>query len=300
MNNQEIVKQITSSIIEQLEAGVAPWVKPWSTSSNSSSFGAPCNPSSGTKYRGINWLWLTMLQAEGLHGSSNEWITYKQAQAMGAQVRKGAKGVTVCFYKPLQINEVNASGDNESKTIPMLKTYTVFNADFVDGLPVDETIAETIERDEFQTIEECEAFILESGAIIKHGGDRAFYMPSADHIQLPGREAFKSTADYYATALHELSHWTGHKSRLDRDFSKSKKWGDSAYAFEELVAELSAAMLCSYNRIDGKLQHASYIESWLKVLKSDHRAIFKAAAEAQKVLDFLTVEQVEFDEQLAA
>ena len=107
-----------------------------------------------------------MLQAEGSHGSSNEWVTYKQAQAMGAQVRKGAKGVTVCFYKHLQISEVNAQGDNESKTIPMLKTFTVFNRDWVDGLPVDEIIEEIPVRDEFQTIEECESFINESGAII--------------------------------------------------------------------------------------------------------------------------------------
>lgn len=300
MNNQEIVKAITDSIIADLEQGVAPWVKPWA--SKSSSYGMPCNPSSGTKYRGINWLWLSMLQANGQFGSSNEWLTYKQAQAMGAQVRKGAKGVTVVFYKPLMIESdiKNDDGSNASKIIPMLKTFTVFNADMIDGLPVDETIDVEPVTDEFQTLEECEQFIASSGADIRFGGDGAFYMPTADYIQLPEKTAFNTNSDYYATALHELSHWTGHKSRLDRDFSKSKKWGDSAYAFEELVAELSAAMLCSFNKIDGKLQHSSYIASWLKVLKNDQRAIFKAAADAQKVLDYLTNEQVEAEEQLAA
>ena len=182
----------------------------------------------------------------------------------------------------------------------MLKTYTVFNADFVDGLPVDETIESDPVIDEFETLEQCEAFIASSGAKLQFGGSSAFYSPSLDYIQLPEKTDFNTNSDYYATALHELSHWTGHKSRLDRDFSKSKKWGDSAYAFEELVAELSAAMLCSYNRIDGKLQHASYIASWLKVLRNDHRAIFKASADAQKVLDYLTNEQIEVEEQLAA
>jgi antirestriction protein ArdC len=243
-----------------------------------------------------------MIQANGQFGSSTQWLTYKQAQSIGAQVRKGAKGVTVVFYKPLQIESdvKGEDGTNGTKIIPMLKTYTVFNADMVDGLPVDETIEEAPVVDEFESIEDCEAFIASSGADIRFGGDGAFYIPSADYIQLPEKTAFNTNADYYATALHELSHWTGHKSRLDRDFSKSKRWGDSAYAFEELVAELSAAMLCSLNHIDGKLQHASYIASWIKVLRDDQRAIFKASAEAQKVLDYLTKEQIETEEQLAA
>ena len=300
MNNQAIVKQITDSIIAELEQGTAPWVKPWA--SKASSNGMPCNPSSGTHYRGINWLWLSMLQSSGTFGTSNQWITYKQAQAMGAQVRKGAKGATVVFYKPLQVESdiKNDDGSNATKIIPMLKTYTVFNADYVDGLPVDETIESDPVIDEFETLEQCEAFIASSGAKLQFGGSSAFYSPSLDYIQLPEKTDFNTNSDYYATALHELSHWTGHKSRLDRDFSKSKKWGDFAYAFEELVAELSAAMLCSYNRIDGKLQHASYIASWLKVLRNDHRAIFKASADAQKVLDYLTHEQIEAEEQLAA
>ena len=281
MSNANIAQVITDGIIEQLEAGVAPWVKPWKSNPND---GAPHNPASGTFYRGVNFFWLSMLQSSGKHGTSSSWLTYKQAQALGAQVQKGAKGVQVVFYKPLSIQD-KASG--ESKIIPMVKTYTVFNADFIDGLPVDD-VEPVDDKPEFQSHDECEAFIASSGATINHGGSSAHYSPALDYIQMPNREDFNTPADYYATALHELTHWTGHKSRLDRDFSKSKRFGDSAYAFEELVAELGAAMLCAHNKVDGKLQHASYIQSWLKVLREDSRAILKAGAEAQKVLDYLT------------
>ena len=285
MSQSNIAQIITDGIIEQLEAGVAPWVKPWKTNPAD---GAPHNPASGTYYRGVNFFWLSMLQSSGKYGTSSNWLTYKQAQALGAQVQKGAKGVQVVFYKPLSIQD-KASG--ESKIIPMVKTYTVFNADMIEGLPVDdvEVTPETIP--EFQSHEECEAFIASSGADIRHGGNSAYYSPLLDYIQMPNREDFNTPADYYATALHELSHWTGAKHRIDRDFSKSKRFGDSAYAFEELVAELGAAMLCAHCKVDGKLQHASYIQSWLKVLRDDSRAILKAGAEAQKVLDYLTKAQ---------
>lgn len=285
MSNANIAETITNAIIAQLEQGTAPWVKPWKSKPSES---VPHNPASGTEYRGVNFFWLSMLQSSGAHGTSSAWLTYKQAQAMGAQVKKGAKGVQVVFYKPLSIQD-KASG--EARIIPMIKTYTVFNADFIEGLPVDDVAPIVDDTPAFQSHDECEAFIASSGADIRHGGSSAHYSPSADYIQMPNREDFNTPADYYATALHELSHWTGHKSRLDRDFSKSKRFGDSAYAFEELVAELGAAMLCAHNKVDGKLQHASYIESWLKVLRNDSRAILKAGAEAQKVLDYLTKAQ---------
>jgi antirestriction protein ArdC len=281
--NSNIAQEITDSIIQQLEQGTAPWVKPWSSVNVS----APHNPASGTYYRGANFFWLTMLESMGAYGTSNQWLTYKQAQAMGAQVRKGAKGVQVIFYKPLTIQGAlnPETMQHDSKVIPMLKTYTVFNADFIDGLPVDDI--EPVSKPEFQTLQECEDFIASTGASIKHGGASAFYAPDSDFIQLPAREDFKTNADYYSTVLHELSHWTGHKSRIDRDFSKSKRFGDHAYAFEELVAELGSAMLCARLHIDGKLQHANYLGSWLKVLKADSKAILKASAEAQKILDYL-------------
>ena len=282
MKQSDIAKTITDSIISQLEKGVAPWVKPWSTKPDAS---APNNPSTGTFYRGINFIWLSLIQSSGEFGTSSKWMTYKQAQKVGAQVRKGAKGVSVVFYKPLAVQDV--ADATKTKLIPMIKSYTVFNTDFIDGLPLDDGIDTLEQKTEFQSLEECEKFIQGTQAIIKHGGDKAFYAPSVDFIQLPNKTDFRSNSDYYATALHELAHWTGHTSRVNRDFSKSKKWGDSSYAFEELVAELSAAMMCAHLKIDGQLQHASYIDSWLKVLKQDSKAILKASAEAQKAVDYL-------------
>lgn len=265
-----IAQTITDNIIKQLKAGTAPWVKPW----HSNGVDAPYNPVAKRYYNGINFIQLSMMPA-----SSHYWCTYKQAQDAGAQVRKGSKGTQVIYFSPLVIQDKTT---NEEKKIPMLKTYTVFNADQIDGLE----LPKPEERTEIQTIESCEEFIKAQRAELKFGGNRAFYVPSMDYIQLPDRDQFKSTSDYYATALHELSHWTGHESRLKRDFSG--RFGNEAYAFEELVAELGSAMLCAHLKIDGQLQHASYIESWLKVLKDDPKNILKASALAQKILDYTT------------
>ena len=268
-----IAQTITDNIITQLEAGVAPWVKPW----NSHGVDAPFNPIAKRYYNGINFIQLSMMP-----GSTHNWVTYKQAQSVGAQVRKGSKGVQVIYFSPLEVTD-KVTGD--SKKIPMLKTYTVFNADQVDGLELPVIEAPT----QNNTVESCEAFIKAQRARIEFGGNRAFYVPSLDYIQLPGLDQFKSTPDYYATALHELSHWTGHESRLNRDFKN--RFGSEAYAFEELVAELGSAMLCAHLKIDGQLQHASYIESWLKVLKDDPKNILKASALAQKILNYTTNEE---------
>lgn len=265
-----IAQTITDNIIKQLEAGTAPWVRPW----HSHGADAPYNPVAKRYYNGINFIQLSMTPA-----SSHYWCTYKQAQDVGAQVRKGEKGTQVIYFSPLVIQDKKT---NEEKKIPMLKTYVVFNADQIDGLE----LPKSEERTEIQTIESCEEFIKTQRAELKFGGNRAFYVPSMDYIQLPDRDQFKSTSDYYATALHELSHWTGHESRLKRDFSG--RFGNEAYAFEELVAELGSAMLCAHLKIDGQLQHASYIESWLKVLKDDPKNILKASALAQKILDYTT------------
>lgn len=270
MNSQSIAQSITDNVIKALESGVAPWVKPW----NSHGVDAPYNPISKRYYNGINFIQLSMMP-----GSTHNWVTYKQAQSVGAQVRKGSKGVPVIYFSPLEVQD---QVTNEIKKIPMLKTYTVFNADQVDGLE----LPAPAERNMNESIASCEAFIKAQRAEFKFGGNRAFYVPSLDYIQLPELDQFKSSADYYATALHELSHWTGHESRLDRKISN--KFGNEAYAFEELVAELGSAMLCAHNKIDGQLQHASYIASWLKVLNDDPKNILKASALAQKILDYTT------------
>jgi antirestriction protein ArdC len=275
MNSQSIAQSITDNVIKALEAGTAPWVKPW----NSNGVDAPYNPVSKRYYNGINFIQLSMMP-----GSTHNWVTYKQAQSVGAQVRKGSVGVPVIYFSPLEVQD---RVTNEIKKIPMLKTYTVFNADQVDGLE----LPASSERTMNESIASCEAFIKAQRAEFKHGGNRAFYVPSLDYIQLPDLNQFKSSADYYATALHELSHWTGHESRLDRKINN--KFGNEAYAFEELVAELGSAMLCAHNKIDGQLQHASYIADWLKVLNDDPKNILKASALAQKILDYTTKSTIE-------
>lgn len=276
-SKQSIAQTITDNVIKALEAGTAPWVKPW----HNRGVDAPYNPVAKRYYNGINFVQLSMMPA-----STDYWVTYKQAQSVGAQVRKGSVGVPVVYFSPLEVTD-KVTGD--SKKIPMLKHYTVFNADQVDGLE----LPAPAERNMNETIQSCEDFIKAQRARIQFGGNRAFYVPSMDYIQLPGLDQFKSSADYYSTALHELSHWTGHESRLNRDFSG--RFGNEAYAFEELVAELGSAMLCAHLKLDGQLQHTSYIANWLKVLRDDPKNILKASALAQKILDY-TIKTEEAEE----
>jgi antirestriction protein ArdC len=210
------------------------------------------------------------------------WASYKQWEAIGANVKKGEKGTKIVFYSPVS-KENKQTGDLEKYAV--LKTYFVFNAAQVEGIDI--VPAETVAA-EFSAVELAEQRIIKTGAAISHGGDVAFYMPSADRIQLPNKTAFDSEANYYATAFHELAHWTGSKTRLDRDLDKGR-FGNPAYAFEELVAEMSAAFLCSDYGIQGELRHAGYIGHWLKALREDSKAVFKAAALAQKAADYINM-----------
>lgn len=273
----DLYQTVTDKIIAQLENGVAPWVKPWTDSGFG---GLPYNAITGKAYRGIN---VMMLYAPA---PGEGWMTYKQAQEVGAQVRKGEKGQMVVFFKPLKIEDKNApvTAEDRSKTIPMLKYYTVFHTSQIDNLP-EKYQPKAVERPtEKQRIEAAEKYLAQ--AIIKHGGDRAYYHTGTDSITLPFQDQFKSVDDYYATALHELTHWTGHSSRTAREYGK--RFGDQAYAREELVAEMGAAFLCAKTGIAVQLQHASYISSWLKVLKNDKRAVLVAAGAAQRAVDFIT------------
>jgi antirestriction protein ArdC len=287
MQSNQILDQITNDVIKALETGTAPWVKPW----DAAGAGAPYNPVSGTRYKGINFLYLSLMQ--DWKGGGNAWLTYKQAQQLGGQVRKGSKGTHIVYYKPLLIRD-KVTGD-ETK-IPMLKSYVVFNANDVDGVNFERPVLTEIER-----LAQCEQFIADSKAKIKFGGDSACYIPMLDIINMPQAETFKSTADYYATMFHELGHWTGHESRLNRfkqGFAEDLTGARAEYAFEELVAELSSAMLCSEYQVNGQLQHASYIASWLKALRNDKKFIFKASAQAQKVYDwFHNVNEVDESEE---
>ena len=264
---------VTATIIEQLENGAAPWVKPWRADSSADS-----NLVSKKPYRGINRLLLGI--SSMAHGfASPIWATYKQFQDAGYQVQKGQKATNIVFFKPIEGKQNAETGEPEAGYC-VIRGYAVFNASQTDMPMVSPEVSQ-----DFDPMPSCEKFILGTGANISHGGDAAFFSPSQDRIQLPHKSAFDSPASYYATALHELTHWTGHKSRLSRDFSG--RFGNPEYAFEELVAELGAAFLCDDLKIQGELRHAGYIGHWLKACREDNKAIFRAAALAQKAADYL-------------
>lgn len=279
-------QDVTNAIIAALETGVKPWEKPWQSG------GVVQFPlrSCGTRYRGINvlLLWMTA-QAKGY--ASPYWMTFKQALTFeGACVRKGEKGSKVFYSGAREITTEDANGDEETVMARFMKSYTVFNVAQIDGLPVNFFPAPVVltEREKAERIDHAEAFFAAIPATVRHGGPSAYYQPSSDHIQMPAINDFEDAERYYSTLAHEHTHWTKHPTRLDRDFGR-KRWGDEGYAAEELVAELGAAYTCASLgfRPDHIEDHAAYIESWLKVLKNDKRAIFTAASYAQRAVDYL-------------
>jgi len=276
-----LYNEVTARILTELQNGAAPWVKPWSATPGKN---IPHNAATGNAYSGCNVILLWMAQGEF---TSPRWLTFKQALDLGGHVRKGEKSrATIC--KVLQLQGKPKDGEAEGDRFTTIKAYAVFNVDQCDGLP--ETIlnpepAKARHDDERDaTIDE---FIAASGADFRDdvGGDRAYFSPSRDFIAMPAFAAFKSANNYYATAFHELAHWTGHTTRLDRSFGK--RFGDRAYAAEELVAELTSAFLCAEFSIDGELRHAGYIQNWIELLRDDARAFFTAASKAQAAAQFL-------------
>jgi antirestriction protein ArdC len=265
---------ITAEIIEALKNGVKPWVRPWQIKGTN---GLPINFATGKEYSGINIaiLWFESFKKDYV---SNAWMTFSQIKKLNGSIVKGSKG-TACVYFSL-LEKADAK-TGEIKKIPLYKRFTLFNMQQVLGvkyeLPLDEN--------EFNSNERAELILTSSNANILHGSTKAFYRPKTDQICLPHKNVFRTPEDYYATALHELVHWTGHEERLNR--TKGKYFADSDYAFEELVAELGSAFLCGENGIQGNLQHASYIDSWLKILETDTRAIFRAASLASKAHLFI-------------
>ena len=213
------------------------------------------------------------------------YLTFKQALELGGNVRKGEHGTKVYFVKQLQVPDQDGE-EGETRIVPMMREYTVFNVDQCEGLPDRVlTLGEVKVRNPDERDATIDGFLACSGASIREGFGEAYYRPGDDFISLPRFEAFKSAAHFYGTAFHELGHWTGHKSRLDRDLRH--RFGERAYAAEELVAELCAAFLCAEFSIDGDLRHAGYIESWIGLLKADNRAFFTACSKAQAAADYL-------------
>jgi antirestriction protein ArdC len=287
MKGQDIYQSVTDDIIRAIEDGqtAEKFQLPWNGFS-----AIPENANTGKTYRGIN---IPVLWAHQLHGGfkSGLWATYKQWQEQGAQVRKGEKGSHIVFWKTFETDaEADAQEETDSKTRIMARWSVVFNADQVDGFTFPESEAATGTAERIASVED---FITATQAAVKDGQGSAFYDRKQDYIGMPDMGLFRDTENgtatesYYATILHELTHWSGADHRLKRE--KGKRFGDSAYAFEELVAELGAAMLCAALGIVSttRADHAQYIDGWLKALKDDKRFIFSAASQAQKAADYL-------------
>jgi antirestriction protein ArdC len=255
--------EITNRILAKLKDGTAPWVKPWTVP-------LPYNGATQHRYSGINvlLLWDAPYRRPA-------WVTFRQAAALGGRVRKGEHATSIVYVSKL----TKVEGDEE-KLIPFLRRYHVFNVEQVDGLP-----GNLYAPSSTGSVNEIERFFVNVNAQVRHGGIAAYFNPKEDSIQLPDPEHFKTREQYYATRLHETVHWTGHQSRLNRQFGE--RFGDDCYVFEELVAELGSAFLSAEFGLSPELHHAEYLGSWITILSDHRQAIVSAAAHASKAADYL-------------
>jgi antirestriction protein ArdC len=284
----DVYSRITDKIVADLEQGVRPWMKPWNAEHAAGKITRPLR-FNGMPYSGIN---VMMLWSDAMDKGFNApiWMTFKQAQELGGHVNKGEHGSLVVYANTITKTEQNEdTGEDIERTIPFMKGYTVFNVEQIADLPPHYyASAQTPTLTAQERDEKLEAFFAATGADIRHGGNRAYYSNEGNYVQMPHFEFFKDKESYYATEAHEITHWTRHPTRLDRDLGR-KTWGDAGYAMEELVAELGSAYLCADLGITPEVRddHSAYIASWLEALKNDKRAIFSAAAHAQRAADFL-------------
>ena len=273
---RDIYQEVTDRIVNALEAGITPWLKPWKDLNNAGFISEPHNAVSGRAYNGINWL---VLQTTPY--ASKGWLTFRQAKLLGGNVKRGERGTQIIFWK---FDRKRDEKTGTIKTIPFARAYTVFNLEQCEGI---ESKRVKLPTPPVPGSGDMNAVAAKHGVNLRHGGNRAFFSPSTDHVQMPSADAFKSADDYQSTLAHELTHWSGGASRLARDFTGAR-FGNEAYAFEELVAEIGSAFLCARTGIalEG-LQHADYVGNWLKVLRDDKRAIFTAASKAKQASEFL-------------
>ncbi|HEX3147014.1 MAG TPA: zincin-like metallopeptidase domain-containing protein [Gemmataceae bacterium] len=283
----DLYTRITGDIVAQLESGVRPWHQPWNAAHAAGGISRPLR-FNGQPYSGVNVLvlWLTAFQ-KGY--TAPLWITFNQAKELGGFVKKGEKGAMVVYASTFEKKETDhTTGEERAEKIPFLKAYTVFNAEQTEGLPGHYYARAAEPKNLAERLEQAESFFTATGADTRHGGNKAFYSPSSDYIQLPPYDSFENREAYYATRAHESIHWTMHEKRLHRSF-ESKRFGDNGYAVEELVAELGSAFLAADLGITPQVmpEHASYLAAWLKVLKADNKAIFTAASHASKAAEYL-------------
>lgn len=278
VNRGDVYQIVTDRVITLLEAGTVPWRKPWV--GGEAQF--PVNLASGKRYRGIN-VW--MLSMSGY--SSPYWVSYKQCQARGGQVRKGEKSSIATFWKRLELDDTTkASG---KRFVPMLRYYNVFNVEQCDGIEYPKPAA--VQVSDFEAITAAESIVeaMPGRPQVTHNEARAYYQRSADRVNMPKRETFSKPAEYYSTLFHELVHATGHESRLARLANENANFGSSTYAKEELLAEMGASYLNAQAGIlHGVIDNsAAYIASWLQKLRDDRKLVVSAAAAAQRATDYI-------------
>jgi antirestriction protein ArdC len=277
---RDLYAEVSAKIVAELERGAAPWIKPWSATPGQN---VPCNAVSNRPYSGCNILLLWLARDRGW--ATPRFLTFKQALEAGGNVRKGEHGTKVYFVKQLQVTD--GKGEKaETRLVPMLREYTVFCVEQCDGLPDNVRAGKPMRVRNPDTRDElADEFLRSTGADIREGHGEAYYVPSHDFISMPAFQAFKGADHFYNVAFHELTHWTGHKSRLDRDLKN--RYGSRDYAAEELVAELGAAFLSAEFGFDGDLRHAGYVATWIELLKADKRAFFTACSKASKAAEYL-------------
>ena len=275
-----IFDSITNRIVAVIEAGLATGTVTWAGQGNSGRL--PVNFKTGKAYRGANVLLLWATAFENNY-ATNLWLTFNQAKELGGHVKKGEKSTMGVFWGSRDVESEDGDGNVEAHRSAFARAFNVFNLDQIEGISAPDVAHN---ENQWDVHAAAEAVIKSSGATIIEGGTSAFYRPSTDSIQMPDRQRFTCAENFYAVNFHELTHWTGAPSRCNRDLKN--RFGDEAYAMEELVAELGAAFLCAETGVQGRIEgHASYIESWLNVLKKDKRAIVTAASKASQAVEWL-------------
>jgi antirestriction protein ArdC len=297
---RDVYSRITNKIVADLEQGVRPWHKPWNAGHAEGRITRPLRHN-GIPYKGVNVIMLwSAATAKGY--SCPLWLTFKRALELGGNVRKGETGELVVYANRITRTGTDEKGDETQREIPFMKGYTVFNAEQCEGLPAQYNAQpDAPALSPMQRIEAADRFFAATRADIRHGGTRAYYAEGPDYVQMPPFETFRDAESHAAVLGHETIHWTKHTKRLARDFGRVRH-GDEGYAREELVAELGAAFLCADLGLTPELRedHAAYIATWITVLKRDTRAIFSAAAHAQRAADYLHSLQPQATEDQAA
>ena len=283
---RNLQKEITQRFIDALENGCVPWIKPWKTDDTN---GFPINATNERRYRGINIpiLWSTAV-SRGF--KRDRWLSYRQAQKAGGHVRRGEKGTPVIFYRTIEVPKPDnkATQDDGPHVYKVARSYTLFNVEQCAGLPKKMKGVSEVSSAPSERMTQVDAMVRNTGVKIRHGGAVATYMPKADIICMPPAQAFRNSKHYYSTLLHEMCHWTGHKSRLKRPgIVEDNPFGSLAYAHEELIAEIGSAFLCAEYGIQGDLRHEGYVVDWIKEMKAKPSAIFHAAAAAQTAFQYL-------------